>query len=86
MITHDGREPPKQADVRKNSSNFDLRPALKSDFDFCNALYKSSMMPLLSALDAWDEQKATTSFNSYFKTEEIQIIVVDGCQAGWIQL
>ncbi|MCP4181841.1 MAG: GNAT family N-acetyltransferase [Hyphomicrobiales bacterium] len=86
MIAHDGRNPPKQANVGMSTSIFDLRPALKSDFDFCKTLYKSSMKPLLSALDAWDEQKATTTFKGYFKTEEIQIISVDGCQAGWIQV
>ena len=86
MIAHSGKKPPKQTDTRKNSSIFELRPALKSDFDFCKDLYMSSMKPLLGALEAWDEEKATSTFKSYFRIEEIHIIVVDSCQAGWIQV
>lgn len=62
------------------------RPALPSDFDFCRALYFSSMRPLLEALGTWDEEKAERAFKEYFKPEEIRIVVVDGREAGWIQV
>lgn len=62
------------------------RPALAGDFDFCRALYFSSMRPLLEALGAWDEEKAETAFKEYFKPEEIRIVLVDGKEVGWIQV
>jgi ribosomal protein S18 acetylase RimI-like enzyme len=62
------------------------RPALPGDFDFCRALYFSSMRPLLEALGTWDEAKAERTFKDYFKPEEIRIVIVDGREAGWIQV
>lgn len=63
-----------------------MRPALAGDFEFCRALYLSSMRPLLEALGAWDEQKAENAFREYFNPEEIRIVLVDGVGAGWIQV
>ncbi|MEM7069059.1 MAG: GNAT family N-acetyltransferase [Pseudomonadota bacterium] len=66
--------------------NYDLRPGTQDDFPFTRALYIQSMKPLLSALDAWDADKADTAFRSYFITEEIQIITLKGKDIGWYQV
>ena len=86
MTPFDGRNLPAQDDVHKNPLNFETRLATESDFKFCKALYISSMKPLLGALNSWNEKNATAAFKSYFKIDEIRIILVDVCQAGWVQV
>jgi len=79
----------KQVGVTSNDTaapEFQLRPERESDFAFCEALYMDSMRPLLIALGAWDEEKATAAFKGYFKVEKIYIVVVGGADAGWLQV
>jgi len=79
-------KPARAADKSSNSCSFDLKSAIQKDFAFCLKLYVSSMEQHLSALNAWDREKAEATFESYFKTEEIRIILMDGNQAGCIQV
>lgn len=65
---------------------FVLRPGRDADFGFARALYMSSMQPLLSALDAWDEDEIECAFRGYYIPDEVQIIVLDGRDVGWIQV
>lgn len=77
---------PEQAAVRRTNQNFELREATNEDFEFARSLYFDSMKPLLSALDAWDAEKAHEALKSYFVPDEIKIIQVDGRDAGWMQV
>ena len=63
-----------------------MRPAVAGDFGFCLALYLSSMCPLQQALGICDEKKVKNAFKKYFKPEEIRIVLMDGVEAGWIQV
>lgn len=65
---------------------FQLRPATEEDFSFTRELYIGSMQPLLSALGAWDAEKADTAFKSYFIASEIEIVELHGSDVGWLQV
>ena len=86
MSAGGGKIPSKQTTARKCPPKFNMRGSDTSDFAFCKGLYVDSMKPLLCALDAWDEKKANAAFKSYFKTDEIRIILVLGQMAGWMQV
>lgn len=73
-------------EARDAATPIGMRFAQPGDFDFCRALYFSSMRPLLERLGAWDEKKAESAFKEYFKPEEIRVVLVDGKEAGWIQV
>ena len=81
-----GRSPPKGKTSSDRMPDFTLRPATKDDFVFAKSLYMASMKPLLSALEAWDDEKANTTFQDYFKPEEIRLIAINGADIGWIQV
>ena len=66
--------------------DFTLRLGTEADFPFARRLYLSSMKPLLTALDAWDEDEIETAFRSYFIPDEVRIIIVDDADVGWIQV
>ena len=63
-----------------------LRDARNDDYAFAEVLYVACMQPLLTALDAWDEEFAIARFKDHYKTDEVSIVVIDGTDAGWIQL
>jgi ribosomal protein S18 acetylase RimI-like enzyme len=63
-----------------------LRAAKKSDYDFAKQLYFDTMLPLLTELDAWNEQRLTLRFKRAFKPEIGQIITLDGTDIGWLQV
>lgn len=46
----------------------------------------NSMQPLLSALDAWDADRAAAAFESYFIVDEINVVTLDGADVGWFQV
>lgn len=69
-----------------HAAAFDLRPARADDYAFCEELYFASMQPLLTALDAWDQDECKAAFEGYFQTDEIRMILMDGREAGWIQV
>lgn len=85
MSLQDNQKPAEARDTGK-LCEVRLRPALPSDFGFCRTLYFSCMRPLLEALGAWDAKKADDAFDEYFEPDEIRIVVVDGVEAGWIQV
>jgi len=66
--------------------DFQLRQATDQDFAFAQTLYVESMEPLLSALGAWDAQKADAAFKSYFIPSEIEIVELDDADVGWLQV
>lgn len=66
--------------------NFTLRDAEESDYWFAKTLYIQTMKPLLMKLDAWDETDMTNKFDCYYKLAEVQVIVVDGRDVGWLQI
>ena len=65
---------------------FQMRAATDDDFPFARSLYIESMEPLLSALGAWDAEKADNAFQSYYISDEIEIVCLDGKDVGWIQI
>src|SRR5260221_9143655 len=58
QMNHRGRGPSERGRSAVTTPDFQLRPAMASDFFFAQTLYMASMKPLLSALDAWDEVRA----------------------------
>jgi ribosomal protein S18 acetylase RimI-like enzyme len=65
---------------------FELRRARASDYDFVVRLYRDTMQPLLTRLNAWDESDALSRFKRYFKVRETQIIGFDGKDVGFVQV
>ena len=74
----------------KPSSNkepkFTLRDACESDYWFTKKLYIQTMKPLLEKFDAWDETDMINKFNSHYDLTEVQIILIDGKNVGWLQI
>ena len=66
--------------------NFKLREAHKNDYCFAKRLYIQTMKPLMMKLGAWDEAAVIAKFNDYYKLGEVQIISIDGNDAGWLQI
>lgn len=66
--------------------DFQLREATEEDFDFAKRLYFNSMKPLLSALNAWDADKASDAFRGYFVADEVRIVRLNGTDVGWMQV
>ncbi len=66
--------------------NFTLRDANESDYWFAKRLYIQTMKPLLMELDAWDETDMINKFNGYYDLAEVQIILIDGQDIGWMQI
>ncbi len=67
-------------------SNFTLRDADESDYWFVKKLYIQTMKPLLMKLDAWDETDVINKFNGHYKLTEVQVILVDDRNVGWLQI
>ena len=44
------------------------------------------MKSLLTELDEWNEQEIVSKFRHYFELDEVQIIMVDGADVGWLQI
>lgn len=66
--------------------DYSLRDATNGDFEFARRLYFSSMEPLLSALNAWDADKAGDAFSGYFIADEIKVVRLDAEDVGWMQV
>ena len=65
--------------------NFGLRRARPEDYGFAESLYLETGEPLFVELGQWNEEEVVTRFKEKFKPEEVQIISVDGVDAGWLQ-
>jgi ribosomal protein S18 acetylase RimI-like enzyme len=64
----------------------DLRPARKSDYDYAQRLYVETMRPLLTRLDAWDENDVIAKFRGHYNLDDVSIIMVNGRDAGFLQV
>ena len=62
-----------------------LRPAHPDDVIFARQLYYDTMRWIIERLFGWDEARENTKFAHQFKLEEVEIITVDGLDAGWLQ-
>jgi len=69
-----------------NESNFTLRDALESDYNFAKKLYIQTMKPLLMKFDAWDEAVVMARFDGYYELGEMQVILINGKDVGWLQI
>lgn len=65
--------------------NFSLRSARPEDYGFAESLYLGTGEPLFVELGNWNEEEAISRFKEKYKAEEVQIISVDGVDAGWMQ-
>jgi GNAT superfamily N-acetyltransferase len=65
--------------------NVSLRPARPDDFLFARTTYYQTMRSIIEHLFGWDEAREDKAFARQFKIEEVQIITVDGADAGWLQ-
>lgn len=63
-----------------------LRPARSADYGFAAELYLGSTRPLLIDLGLWNEGRILIRFRRAFKTEQIQVIRLDGADIGWMQV
>ncbi len=61
-----------------------LRPAVDLDFDFCSRLYFEGMARVIRELNL-DMAKQVASFREQWNVGEVQVIVCDGTDAGWLQ-
>lgn len=63
-----------------------LREARWSDYAFAERLYVESMRSLLMKLGAWNEKEVIGKFKPSFVPGQVQIISVNGVNAGWLQI
>ena len=66
--------------------SFELRTAQDGDYDFAERLYLATMKPLLTRLDALDEPELIANFKRLYQPCDVKIIVVEGVDAGWLQI
>jgi GNAT superfamily N-acetyltransferase len=64
----------------------ELQPGTEAHFDFALALYLLAMRPHAEKLMIWDEAKQTASFTTQWMVEEVQIIIVEREDVGWLQV
>jgi ribosomal protein S18 acetylase RimI-like enzyme len=62
-----------------------LRPSRPSDYQFALYLYLESTKRLLLQLGRWDESRVVARFKAGYKPEEVQVILSDAVDIGWIQ-
>jgi ribosomal protein S18 acetylase RimI-like enzyme len=67
-------------------TSFVLRNGRRRDYAFAQRLYVETMEPLLTELGAWDEQQIVARFKQAFDPAEVQIIQVNGVDAGYLQV
>jgi ribosomal protein S18 acetylase RimI-like enzyme len=65
---------------------FSLRPARRDDYSFAVELYIDSMRPLMIGLGRWDEAERRAALRRSFKAADAQIIAINGCDVGWMQV
>ena len=66
-------------------NNIIFRPAQPDDIEFARNVYYITMREYIEPVMGWNQAKQDASFSSQFKTDEIQIISLDGKDMGWIQ-
>jgi hypothetical protein len=55
-----------------------LRAARADDLLFCRQLYYETMRSIIERLFGWDQAREDSTFATQFKSEEVEIILVDG--------
>src|SRR5215469_9804888 len=61
-----------------------LRPAVAQDFEYCRRLYFRGMSKIIEELHL-DKTAQEVSFQQQWVLAQVQIITVDGSDAGWLQ-
>ena len=61
-----------------------LRQAVARDFEYCRRLYFSGMSKIIEELHL-DKTAQEVSFQQQWVLAQVQIITVDGSDAGWLQ-
>src|SRR5215470_3950310 len=61
-----------------------LRPAIAQDFEYCRRLYFSGMSKIIEELHL-DKTAQDASFQQQWILTQVQIITLDGSDAGWLQ-
>src|SRR4051794_10023691 len=67
------------------TGTIELRAADPVDFAMAIELYLSAMQPFTAELMIWDETKQRASCAMQWKVEDVQIIVLENRDVGWIQ-
>jgi ribosomal protein S18 acetylase RimI-like enzyme len=62
-----------------------LRAYQAQDFDFARQLYFETMREAIERIFGWDQAHQEASFAGWFNPDEVNIIVANGVDAGWIQ-
>jgi GNAT superfamily N-acetyltransferase len=62
-----------------------LRAAQPDDFLFARQMYYETMRWISERLFGWDQAREDEKFAQQFKLDEVEIVVVDGRDAGWLQ-
>lgn len=65
---------------------FDLRPAARSDIDFCWPIYRDSMKPLTEAFGPWNEAAQRKLVEQAVGDSGTSILCQQGADAGWLQV
>lgn len=65
---------------------FELRPATKSDLDFCWPIYRDSMKPLTEALGPWNESAQHKLIVDAVRDAGTSILRQHEDDAGWLQV
>lgn len=65
---------------------FDLRPATKSDLDFCWPIYRDAMKPLTEAVSPWNEAAQQKVVEQAVADAGTSILRQAGADVGWVQV
>jgi len=66
------------------STQIQFRPACAQDFEYCKRLYFAERGWIIDELKL-DRDAQTASFERQWDQTQIRILMVDGCDAGWMQ-
>jgi ribosomal protein S18 acetylase RimI-like enzyme len=65
---------------------FDLRPAAKSDLDFCWPIYRDAMKPLTEAVSQWNEPVQQKIVRQAVADTGTSILRQEEADVGWLQV
>ena len=65
---------------------FELRPATRSDFDFCWPIYRTAMKPLTEALGPWQEAAQHKLIEEAVGEAGTSILRHNEADTGWLQV
>jgi ribosomal protein S18 acetylase RimI-like enzyme len=72
--------------MRAMSLAFELRPATRSDFDFCWPIYRMAMKPLTEANGPWHEAAQHKLIEEAVAEAGTSILRQNETDAGWLQV